>query len=95
MKIGRIDIYLYIYCEVNKDKLIGARMSFFEIKSENRIDSYMDSSKHVAQMNPVIADAYGSFPKIFIEKPYRVAIHDMHDELVFEDEYEVMEKLDD
>lgn len=88
MKIERIDVYLYMYCEINKDKLTCTRMSFFEIKSTILKDLYMDASKNIAQMNPVIADVYGSFPKIFIEKPYRVLIHDMHDELVFEDNYD-------
>lgn len=86
--IERIDIYLYIYCEINKDKLIGARMRFFEIKSYILRDSYMDSSKDIVHRSPVVADSSGSFPKIFIEKPYRVVIHDMDGDHVFQDDYE-------
>lgn len=86
--IERLDIYLYTYCEINKGELIGARMSLFEIETTILKNSYTDPNKHIAQMNPVIADSNGRFPKIFIEKPYKVVIQDKNGEHIFEDSYE-------
>lgn len=86
--IERLDIYLYTYCEINKDELIAACMSFFEIETTHPKNSYADNGKNIVNPNPAIADVNGRFPKIFIEKPYKVVIHDRHGLHVFEDDYE-------
>ncbi len=87
-EIERIDIYLYTYCEINKADFVSATMSVFEINTNVIKNSYTDSSSYIPNANPVIANCYGRFPKMFIEKPYRVVICDSHGTHVFEDNYE-------
>ncbi len=86
--IDRIDIYLYTYLEINKDEFISARMSFFVPETTNLKNSFVDRDGAIVNPNPVMADAYGRFPKIFIEKPYKAVIHDKRGRHVFEDSYE-------
>jgi len=88
--IERIDIYLYTYLEINKDELIGASMYFYEIETTTLKNSYYDSSNYVPHPSPVIADGRGRFPKIFIEKPYRVVISERAGLEVFCDNYLVI-----
>lgn len=87
-KCERIDIYLYTYCEINKDEFISARMYFFEIETTYSKNSYIDSANNIPHPNPVIADAEGRFPKIFIGKPYKVVIENRHGVNIFEDYYD-------
>lgn len=84
----RIDIYLYTYLEINKHELIGTSMYIYEIGTTNPKDSYCDSSNYVPYPSPIIPNSDGRFPKIFIEKPYRVCISDTNGQVVFEDDYE-------
>jgi len=83
----RIDVYLYTYLEVNKKDLVGARMYFYEFESDTPINSYFHPDR-IVNANPVIASGYGEFPKIYIDKPYRVVIKDRSGNKVFEDNYE-------
>lgn len=46
----------------------GARASFFEASSNTPIIVYSDYGLGTAHSNPVIADAYGRFPPIFIDE---------------------------
>lgn len=84
----RVDIYLYTYCEINKDELISARMIFFEIETTVPKNSYVDSDNYIPHPHPVIADYQGRFPKIYIEKPYKVVIEDRYGVNIFEDYYD-------
>jgi hypothetical protein len=85
--IEKIDIYLYTYLEINKDKFIGASMNFYEIEAARPKDSYSELTGVVVNQNPVIADCHGRFPEIFIEKPYKVIINDRRGHNVFENNY--------
>jgi len=86
--MDRLDIYLYTYIEINKNELIGARMYFYEIETTVLKNSYYGQSNNLPHTNPVIADGRGRFPKIFIEKPYRVIIKNAAEQEVFYDDYE-------
>lgn len=86
-KLELIDMYLFTYCEINKDKFIGAGMYIFEIETTNPKDSYIDGDNNIPHPNPVIADCEGRFPNIYIEKPYKVVIHNRHGVQIFEDFY--------
>lgn len=89
MEIERLDIYTYTYLEINKAYLAGAKITFYEYKSHiNTVNSFCDSSGEIAHPNPMLADANGQFPKIYINKPYNVVIHNSTGKFVFEDGYE-------
>lgn len=87
-KCERIDIYLYSYIEINKRDLVHAEMRIFEIESTVSKNSYVDSDRDFVHTNPVLADSSGRFPKMFIDKPYRVVIFDSRGVWLFADYYE-------
>lgn len=84
----RIDIYLYMYLEINKRELIGSRMRFYEIGTTYIKDSYCDYDESILYPSPILPDEAGRYPKIFIEKPYRVELVDENDKIIFDDDYE-------
>ena len=84
----RIDIYLYTYLEINKDDHICGVMRFFEPETTLVKNAYFDNGGCIPSPSPVIADYDGRFPKLFIDKPYRVVIEDRHGVQIFCDDYE-------
>ena len=86
--LERLDIYLYTYCEINKDSLRNGTMRIFEIETTNPKSAYADTKQDIALPNPTAADCEGRFPKMFINKPYRVELYNSYGVFVFGDEYE-------
>jgi len=84
----RLDIYLYTYLEINKDDFVGAKMYFYEHKTEVLKNAFLAYKGYVYHPTPIIADCYGRFPKIFIEKPYSVSILDSTGKKIFDDDIE-------
>ena len=84
----RIDIYLYTHCEINKKDLVNASMCFFLVETTTPVNVYASSNREQVIANPVVADHYGEFPKLFIDKPYRVVIENRYGARIFQDEYE-------
>ena len=87
-KLDRIDIYLYMYLEINKKEFPSAEMSIFELDSTVQKNTYPTSEERFPNTNPLIANYEGRFPKIFVDSPYRVVIRDKYGTQVFCDSYE-------
>ena len=85
----RLDIYLYTYCEINKADLVRARMHVYKPGSTIPDYVYTSSDRLHTFANPIEADYFGKFPKLFIDKPYRICIHDKDGIMIFQDEYEL------
>jgi hypothetical protein len=83
----RLDIYLYTYLEINKADFVGAKMYFFDYETTNFAYSYAEKNGCI-NFSPIIADANGRFPKIFIDKPYSVSIRNRSDVQIFHDDIE-------
>lgn len=62
-------------------------MYIFEIDTTVLKSIYSDVDKGLAHVNPILADALGEFPKVFIDKPYKVVISDSRGGFIFEDSY--------
>ena len=86
--IERIDIYLYTYLEINRFDFVNASIIFFVPETTKPLSGYSSSDGCVVMPNPAIADSEGRFPKIFINKPYRVEVHNQSGMRIFEDNYE-------
>lgn len=85
--IKRIDIYLYTYLEINKDGLANHRLYFCEIGTESLLNAFSDSGGIFPMPTPVVSDCNGSFPKLFINKPYRAVISDDFGVQIFAEDY--------
>lgn len=57
----------------------GAKLEFFETGTSTQKDTFSDAAGTIANANPVIADANGVFPDIFIVGTYKVTLTDKND----------------
>jgi len=70
----RIDIYLYVWMQTNKDKMKNARMDIFELETKNPKLVYSDMFEMIP--SSMEADVNGEFPVVYINKPYTIRIYD-------------------
>lgn len=62
----------------------GYRLSFFESGTSTPLDTFSDEARTVANSNPVVADAEGRFPSIWLlDQPYKVVLADDDDVLIW------------
>lgn len=54
----------------------GALLNFYDTGTYNRRDTYTDSGAGTPHSNPVVADASGVFPAIYLDGTYRVVLTD-------------------
>jgi hypothetical protein len=87
MKMERLDIYLYTYLEINKADFVQGTMYFYEIDGSNLLSPLSDSEGEICLPSPILADANGRFPDIYIKKPYRVIVYDRTGVNMFEGSY--------
>lgn len=57
----------------------GSKLFFFETGTSTPKDTYSDAAATTPNANPVIADANGVFPDIFIEGSYKAQLKDKND----------------
>jgi len=57
----------------------GAKLDFFATGTNDRKDTFTDAGAGTPNANPVIADANGVFPDIFISGTYKVILTDKND----------------
>ena len=63
----------------NGDPIVGAKTYFYESGTTTLKTVYSDSDLSVAIANPVIADAGGRLPSIFLDGIYKVEQRDQND----------------
>lgn len=64
--------------------MMGAKLWFYEVGTSTPKDTYTDSTLSVANSNPVVADAYGVFPVIWLDDSgvdYRTKLTDAGDDV--------------
>lgn len=62
---------------LNMQALPGAKLYFFDANSTTPSQVYQDKQGAIAHPNPVVADANGNFPQIFLaQRLYRVSLTD-------------------
>ena len=67
------------YLDGNGDPLPGNKLSFFETGTTTPKDTFSDSGLATANTNPVVADANGRIPDIFLDGTYKVVLKDTDD----------------
>jgi len=63
----------------NGEPLMGAKLYFYEISTSTPKDTFIDAAMNTAHPNPLISDAYGVFPQIWLDESgtdYRVTLTD-------------------
>lgn len=73
--------------DANGDPLDGAKLYFYSTGTSELKDTFSDFALTTANANPVIANAQGEFPSIFLNGVYRVELKDKND--VTQPEYPV------
>ena len=68
-------------------KIAGARLSFYQIGTDDPKSVYADAYMTIAHPNPAISDEEGRFPELFINKPYSIELKDRYGDLIFEEAY--------
>lgn len=69
--------------DANGDPVSGARVTFFEPATTNPKDVYSDEALSIPTSQPVIADAAGMLPRLYMNGKYKVTVKDADDVLIF------------
>ena len=82
--IEKLDIYLYVWMEVNRSKLKNCQVYFFDSDGETLIPIYADKNGIAPLCNPAWTDFEGNLD-VYVSKPYVCRIFDgkelIHDKL--------------
>lgn len=66
--------FLY-FCEGQKELLSGGEIYFYSKDSFIPLSIWTDNQKKIDHCNPVIANAIGEFPLIYLDGDYTVKVH--------------------
>lgn len=72
------------YLDSNGDPFDGGKLAFFTTGTSTPLNTFSDQAGTIPNANPVILDASGRTPDIFLDGTYRVTLKDKNDVLIWD-----------